>query len=255
MRKQISILLNFLKGLLFYYDANRFIFKHKLWHFLIFPGVIGIFYMLSLFLVGIVYFHDLSIYINNYIAPDFLQGEFMVIASLVFLWASAFFIGYVSYQQIILIFFSPILGHISNVIQKIETEEPRAKFSFIIAFKDFFRSIALNFGNIIRMVFFTLIACMSFFIPIIGLILPPALIILILSYYGGAGLIDFSLDKKEFSIKSSSKFNRRNRAMTTGVGFGFCAILLVPFIGWMAAPGYGTVAATLAAIDKIDKNN
>ena len=98
------------------------------------------------------------------------------------------------------------------------------------------------------------IASMFVFFPIVGLFVTPIMIILILSYYCGFGLIDFSLDRKEYSASDSSKFNRENRALTTGIGFGFCMLLFIPFLGWMTAPGYGAVASTLAAIEETDDN-
>ena len=33
---------------------------------------------------------------------------------------------------------------------------------------------------------------------------------------------------------------------------GFVLLLMIPVFGWFAAPGYGTVAATLAALEKIN---
>ena len=101
------------------------------------------------------------------------------------------------------------------------------------------------------MLLYTFLAWTLSFLPGVGVLISPPLILFINAYYGGFGLIDFTLERKRFSIKESFKFNQTHRGMTTGVGLGFVLLLMLPVIGWMMAPGYGTVAATLAAIEKI----
>lgn len=252
MKKIVEEILFFLKGVFFYYDANRFIIEHRLWRYLIFPGILGIFYMLLLSLTGIFFFPDLADILNQYVTLTFISKNVSFAIILIMLWIVLLGISYVSYQQIILIGFSPILGHISNVTEQIKINEQKPSFSIIESIKDGFRSSLFNIKNIIRMAFFGAIAAMTLFLPIVGLISVPVLIFLILSYYGGSGLVDFTLERKQYTMKESSRFNRENRALTTGVGFGFCLILLIPFLGWMVAPGYGTVAATLAAMETIE---
>ncbi len=246
------IITEFIKGILIYFKANRVIFKHKLWPYLLIPGIMSFCYVLFLVILGSIYFTDVSGYINEYWIPNFLKGDAMVIIVAVLLWILIVLIGYITYQQVVLILLSPLLGYISERVECLVCNTPPPDFNFQNLFKDIARSLIINVKNLGLMLAFTFSAWTLSIIPAIGIIVSTSLILLIQSYYGGFGLVDFTLERKRFSVKESFKFMRGNRGMATGVGMGFILLLMVPLAGWMAAPGYGTVAATLAALDKIN---
>lgn len=255
MLKKIDHIKYFIKGFSTYSTANKFIFRNKLWPYLLFPGIMSILYVSLLIIFGILYFPDFSNFINTHLIPGFLKGSAMTIVTLFLLWIFAILIGYISYQQVVLILFSPVLGYISEIVEKIVCNESPPDFNWKHFIKDIYRSFIINIKNMILMMVFTFLAWILSIFPVIGMMISPPLILLIHSYYGGFGLIDFTLERRRYSIKDSFEFNRKNRGLTTGVGFGFILLLMLPIIGWMMAPGYGTVAATLAAIEKINESH
>ncbi len=107
--------------------------------------------------------------------------------------------------------------------------------------------------NMFLTVILTLSAWLTVFIPIIGMMISPVLIILIQSFYDGFGLVDYTLERKRYSVKKSIQFAGENRGRVIGVGMGFMFLIMIPVLGWLTAPTYGTVAATLAALDKMNK--
>ncbi len=246
------IITEFFKGILIYLKANRVIVKHKLWPYLLIPGAMSFCYVLFLIILGSVFFSDISGYINAHWLPGFLQGDAMVVIVAVLLWIFMVLVGYITYQQVVLILFSPVLGYISERVEFLICNKAPPDFNLQNLIKDIIRSLIINFKNLGLMLVFSLLALMVSIVPVIGAIISTSLILLIQSYYGGFGLMDFTLERKRYSVKESFEFNRGNRGLTTGVGMGFILLLVVPVMGWMTAPGYGTVAATLAALEKIN---
>ena len=45
---------------------------------------------------------------------------------------------------------------------------------------------------------------------------------------------------------------KRRTGCSTGVGAGYILLMLIPLVGWMFAPTFGTVAGTLVAIDELE---
>lgn len=242
---------SFFSGLFYYYHANVFIFKHRLWPYLILPGVMSICYILLVIFLGISYFPEVSDYLNNRVIPPSIEGETTLFFLMFLLWIFAILLLYLSYQQIVLILFSPILGYLSERVEKIAVGEEPPPFRMVHLVKDIIRSLVINTINMMIMLFCVLLAWSVSFIPIFGVMISPILILLIQAYYGGFGLTDFTLERRRFSIKESFQYNRKNRMLVTGIGMGFILLLMIPVFGWMAAPGYGTVSATLSATNNL----
>jgi len=242
-----------LAGIISYKKANQVILKYRLWPWLAIPGILSFCYILILAILGVIYFSGMSEYVNEKWIPGFISGDTTYVIVSIFLWLFLIIIGYLSYQQIVLIFFSPVLGFLSEIVEKrIYNQEP-PQFQIKDFFQDIMRSLIINLRNIGWMLFFTLMAWLIGIVPLIGAILSPGLIFLIQSYYGGFGLIDYTLERKRYTVSESIDFAHKNRARVTGVGMGFILLLLIPLIGWFFAPGYGATAATLAVLEKINQ--
>ncbi|MFO7557359.1 MAG: EI24 domain-containing protein [Desulfobacterales bacterium] len=240
-------------GITSYKKANQVISEYRLWPWLAIPGILSLCYILMLAILGVIYFSGMSEYVNENWIPGFIRGDTMVVIVSILLWLFLIVIGYLSYQQIVLIFFSPILGFLSEIVEKRVYNQEPPQFQIKNFFRDIIRSFVINARNIGWMLFLTLMAWLVGIFPLIGAILSPLLIFVIQSYYGGFGLIDYTLERKRYTVSESIDFVHKNRAMVTGVGMGFILLLLIPLIGWFFAPGYGAAAATLAALEKINQ--
>ncbi|MFW5636971.1 MAG: EI24 domain-containing protein, partial [Thermodesulfobacteriota bacterium] len=153
----------------------------------------------------------------------------------------------------VLILFSPVLSYISEVTESRVYGTAGPTFSLRTLLQDLWRSILINLRNLARMVVLVLLAWLLVLLPLIGAVISASLIFLIQAYYNGFALMDYTLERKRFSVKDSVRFARSNRPRVIGVGIGFMSMMLIPVLGWFAAPTYGTVAATLGALDRIDR--
>jgi CysZ protein len=205
-----------------------------------------------LVIIGIFFFSDISVYINQNYIPGFLQGKVMEIIVKIILWLFMLLAGYISYKEVVLILFAPVLGYLSERVEILIYNNTPPPFIIKNLIADIIRSLTLSMRNIIFMLPLTIAAWFVAFIPVIGTIISPVLLITIQSYYGGSGLVDYTLERNRYSVRESIEFARSNRGRITGVGMGFVVLLMIPIFGWFAAPGYGTVAATLATLEKIN---
>jgi CysZ protein len=245
----------FFKGLGAYGKAHRTISKYKLWSYIIFPGIISLFYILMLIAVGGIYFPSLSNYINARLIPDFMKGEAMKAVTAVLLWIFLLLMGYITYKQVVLIFLSPILSYLSEVTEKAVYSQPSPDLNFKDLIKDLVRGIVINVRNLFFMIILMIPAWMLVIIPLVGAVISPVLMFLIQFYFDGFSLMDYTLERKRYSVKESIRFARNNRPRVIGVGMGFMLMFIIPLVGWFTAPAYGTVAATLAALEKIEETS
>jgi len=252
--KAIS-LREFFAGIGAYRKAHRVIVRHRLWAYVIFPGIMSLCYIMLLIAVGRIYFGDVSDHINRHWLPPLIKGDATEIITSILLWVLLFILTYITYKYVILIIFSPILTQLSEVTEKVICNEPAPDFSFKYFVRDIFRGLIINLRNVFRVLSMSFLAWLMAFIPVAGPPVSITLIFLIQSFYDGFGLTDYTLERKRYSVRESIVFVRRNRSRITGVGSGFMLLLLVPVAGWFTAPTYGTVAATIAALEKISEND
>jgi len=113
-------------GIISYKKANQVILKYKLWPWLAIPGILSFCYILILTILGVIYFSGMSEYVNEKWIPGFISGGTTFVIVSILLWLFLIIIGYLSYQQIVLIFFSPILSFLSEIVEKrIYNQEPQ----------------------------------------------------------------------------------------------------------------------------------
>ncbi|RJP78363.1 MAG: hypothetical protein C4522_13245 [Desulfobacteraceae bacterium] len=238
-------------GLAIYKKAHRMIAEQKLWPWIMLPGVMSLGYLLFLAILGMTILPGFSAYINQNWIPGFMSGQATYTMVSILMWLFLVIIGYLSYQQVVLICFSPILGFLSEMVETRMHDLTPPRFTFQDFFQDILRGLAINMRNFGWMLFLTAMAWLFGLVPLVGTMVSPVLILLVQSYYSGFGLVDYTLERKRFSVGGSIAFVHHHRARVTGVGMGFICMLLIPLIGWFFAPGYGTVAATLSALEKI----
>lgn len=248
----MSFIKELLQGVRSYFEANRVIVKYNLWPYIVIPGIISLCYIILLIVMGVIYFGDISGYVNNHWIPARIKGGTIMMLTNILLWMMMMLIGYVSYKHIVLIFNAPLLSYLSEVVEKAVYNQPAPDFTLKNLVKDIIRGLIINIRNLVMTIILTFLAWLLMFIPIIGVSVSTPLIFLIQFFYNGFGLIDYTLERKRYSVRESITFVHNNRPMVIGVGIGFMVLITIPVIGWFTAPAYGTVAATLTALEKID---
>ena len=242
--------------------AHTFIRKHNLWHFVLFPGVLNLLLFITLLIwlhknvgywvdsffnwecseeEGIAYLFCITFYSSviaiKYLLVWFVKGVFIMFYLLV-------------YKNVILIIYSPFIAFL---IEKVDQKNKGIELPFYLKqfIEDTVRGIKIVVRNLLLellCVFFILLITL---IPVINLF-QPILFWIVSAYFIGFSMMDYSLERKQLTAKSSVDFIKRNKLMATGIGSIFQLMYFVPLIGWMFAPTYAAVAAYFA-IEELER--
>jgi CysZ protein len=234
-----------------YSDAHNFIRKHKLWKWIIIPGII---YTL-LFAAGIYFF-----WISSGNAVTWLSKQIGVEAWLQKQrseWLSFLFVMINMMLQIILVFFyfslfkyvflivgSPVFAYLSEKTSSI-IEGRDFPFSFKQLMKDAWRGSKLAVRNTLWQTVYMILLFFLAFIPLVGWA-TPMIALFIECYYYGFSMMDYSCERNKLSSSASIDFIGRHRGLAIGNGLIFYLMHGLLIVGWILAPAYAVVAATLS---------
>ena len=90
------------------------------------------------------------------------------------------------------------------------------------------------------------------FIPVIGWI-TPLIGLMVECYYLGFSMLDYSSERHKLSTSQSIAFIGKHKGLAIGNGMVFFLMHLIPVLGWVLAPGYAVIAATISLYG--DKEN
>jgi CysZ protein len=272
----MSEIINFFKGIRYFFSSFGLIFEKGLWHFLLYPVIIRILFFL---LISIGLFslqetiensikdllsmkniplegHHLS-WLKNIItpSPSWISGLLASIFSIIVLWTLSIMNKYV-----VLIIISPVLAILSERTEEKLTGK-KFTFDFLQFIKDILRAILIAIRNMSLEYLLFFGGFFLLIIPVFGAILFGAyqLFLLLMSwYFFGFSMIDYSSERHRFSTRKSIALGRKNKGVLTGIGFCYWSFITIPifgsWIGFTFAPILGAVGATAAFID-INKNN
>jgi CysZ protein len=65
-------------------------------------------------------------------------------------------------------------------------------------------------------------------------------------YYYGFSMLDYSCERHNLSPSQSIEYISKHKGLAIGNGMVFFLMHLVPVIGWVLAPAYAVVAATIS---------
>ncbi|MBS1496070.1 MAG: EI24 domain-containing protein [Bacteroidetes bacterium] len=242
-----------------FFDAHRFIVKNKLWKWIIIPGI---FYSI-LFIAGVYLF-----WVSSNSAIEFIllkTGVRNWLDSMHDSWLSFFFIvGQVILRLVLLLFYfslfkfifliigSPVFAYLSEKTESI-IEGKDFPFNFKQLIKDIMRGIRIALRNILwQTVYIITILILSFF-PLVGWV-APLVALLVECYYFGFSMLDYSSERNKLSAAQSIQLIGRHKGLAIGNGLVFYLLNLIPVIGWLFAPSYAVIAATLSLISARKKN-
>ena len=234
-----------------YFQAHRFIIKHKLWRWILIPGIL----YTTLFMVGMYFFSQTS---SNFIEWIILEtglkqwlekinssflGFLFTMGSLL-LWLILMLFYFSLFKYLFLIIGSPIFAFLSEKTEAI-IEGREFPFSFAQFLNDIKRGVRLAARNSLWQTVYVLSILFLSLIPIIGW-LTPILAILVECYYYGFSMLDYSMERHKKSPAESIFFIGSHKGLAVGNGLVFYFMHLLPFVGWILAPAYSVVAATLS---------
>jgi CysZ protein len=236
-----------------FFDAHKFIVKNKLWKWIIVPGIV---YCL-LFSIGIYFFGVTSYQLvqlillktgikawlesmqNGWLNLLVIVGQGIIISVLFLFYFSLF-------KFLFLIIGSPVFAYLSEKTESI-LEGKDYPFNFKQLIKDILRGIRIALRNIVWQTVYIIPILILSFIPLIGWI-APLVALMVECYYFGFSMLDYSSERNKLSASQSIEFIGRHKGLAIGNGLIFYIMHLVPFIGWIFAPSYAVIAATLSLV-------
>jgi CysZ protein len=233
-----------------YFQAHRFIKKHKLWKWILIPGII----YSVLFVIGMYYFmHTSSQFIEwlslktglkNWL--DTLSGflGFIFTMGSLLLWLILLLFYFSLFKYLFLIIGAPVFAYLSEKTEAI-IEGKDIPFNFRQLLKDIIRGIKLSARNSLWQTVYTLSILLLSLIPILGW-LTPVLAVLIECYYYGFSMLDYSMERHKKTPAESIFYVASHKGLAIGNGLVFYLLHFLPIIGWVLAPAYAVVAATLS---------
>ena len=234
-----------------YYHTHRFIIKHRLWKWILIPGFI---YAL-LFCAGIYLF-----VVSSNSAIDFMLQKsgvaewmekmqnswlsFLLIFGQIILNLILLLFYFSLFKYVFLIIGSPLFAYLSEKTESI-IEGKEYPFNFKQLIKDIVRGIRLALRNIVWQTVYTVSILILSFIPVIGWV-TPLLALLVECYYLGFSMLDYSCERNKLSTTQSIAFIGRHKGLAIGNGIVFYLMHFMPILGWLLAPSYAVIAATIS---------
>ncbi|MBS1510529.1 MAG: EI24 domain-containing protein [Bacteroidetes bacterium] len=234
-----------------YFQAHRFINKHGLWKWIIIPGLI----YCILFVTGIWLFLKSSNYAIELVLLKTGLKEWIQKMENSWLNWLVIFAGFILYLVLLLFYFSlfkylflivgsPLFAYLSEKTEAI-MEGTDYPFSFSQLIKDILRGIRIAFRNMLWQTVYALSIFILSFIPLVGWI-TPLIALMVECYYFGFSMLDYSSERHKLSPSQSIAFIGQHRGLAIGNGMVFYLMHLLPIVGWLLAPSYAVIAATIS---------
>lgn len=233
-----------------YFKAHRFIKENKLWKWILIPGIL---YTL-LFTISLYYFSSTSTeFIEWFILKAGLKSwiekvndgsvSFLLTFGTMVIWFISLMLYFSLFKYLFLIIGSPIFAYLSEKTAAIMegNHQPINSRQLLIDSK---RGIQLAVRNSFWQTIYILSILIVSLLPVVGW-LTPFLVLIIECYYYGFSMVDYSLERKKMSATQSRFFISNHKGVAIGNGMVFYMFHLLPIIGWVLAPAYAVVAATL----------
>ena len=239
--------LTFFDGLGAWGTALKFLYKHRLWRYLVWTAVIAISYFILLIYVGFSVVPVLGELLHAQFQAEFSETWLQMIAVVLYV-----MVGFVTWKHITLFLATPILSKLSEEVIRLTANETPEEAPALWGIK---RNVFLTVRHIFWEIVLTILALVTTFIPIAGAISAPFLSFVVQSYYAGAGLSDNPLEQNRLNYRRTNKFTRKYRSFHIGLGTGFVLLSMIPFLGWMLAPTLGTIASAIALQPVLEVSN
>lgn len=227
-------------------DAHRFILQHKLWKWVLIPGLL---YSI-LFVTGVYFFGKSATDVVEYIThilrlSDWSQqfqnsflGFLFTFAGIIF-WLTLLLFYFSFLKYVCLIIGAPLFSYLSrkteNILLGREGSEATGS-------KESARGIKIAIRNCGWQTVYLVALLILSLIPVVGWVTP--LIVLFMEcYYFGFSMVDYGLARQGFGTSQSTEFIGRHKGLAMGNGILFYLMhLVIPL-----APAYAIVAGTLTA--------
>lgn len=148
------------------------------------------------------------------------------------------------FKYLFLIIGSPVFAYLSEKTTSI-IEGREFPTTFWQLAKDAWRGSKLALRNTIWQTVYLILLFFLSFVPLVGWI-TPLIALFIECYYYGFSMMDYSCERNQMSPGATVEFMGRHKGLAIGNGLLFYLMHGIIFVGWILAPAYAVVAATLS---------
>jgi len=148
------------------------------------------------------------------------------------------------FKYLFLIIGSPVFAYLSEKTESL-IEGKTFPFEAGQFFKDIYRGVGIAVRNTLWQTVYTISVLIISLIPVIGWA-TPVLALFIECYYFGFSMLDYSGERNKLSVAHSIEFIGSHKGLAIGNGMVFYLMHGLPVIGWIFAPSYAVIAATLS---------
>ncbi len=243
---------DFTDGIISYGKAYRLIARHKLWYYMVVPGIASVILGLSIIYSAYLLSDNVTALLTSVYPETWWGASIVANISAVFSWILLGITGLLGYRIILMAlvapFMSPLAARIQSEITGVPVHDPQ--FLSFTNFRLILRGATLSLRNVLKELWYVVWLLILGLIPVIGWFSVIA-IFFVQSFYSGFGNLDYSLEKY-YGIAESKKFAARYRWLAVGNGAAFLMLLAVPIIGFFVAPALSVAAATVESVKRID---
>ena len=234
-----------------YFKAHEFIQKHKLWKWILIPGIL----YAVLFGVSMYFFSQSATAVIEYLSTETglqswinkLQDSwigFLFTMGGVMLWLVLMLLYFSLFKYIWLIIGSPVFSFLSEKTASI-IEGKTFDFQLKQYLSDVVRGVKVAVRNTLwQTVYIISIILLSLF-PFIGWA-SPMIAIALECYYYGFSMLDYSCERQKMSVEKSIDFIGKHKGLAIGNGIVFYLLHSIIIVGWVVAPAYAVIAATIS---------
>jgi CysZ protein len=174
---------------------------------------------------------------NEWLSFLFVMAGLILRIVLVFFYFSLF-------KYLFLIIGSPVFAYLSEKTESIlEGKDFPLDMKQLI--QDALRGIRLALRNTLWQTVYVVSLLLLSLIPLVGWI-TPVIALFVECYYYGSSMLDYSLERHKLTYAQSINYIGRHKGLAIGNGLMFYLMHGFIIIGWVLAPAYAVVAATLS---------
>jgi CysZ protein len=234
-----------------YFKAHQFISKHRLWKWILIPGIV----YLLLFCISMYFFGKSATNVIEYMSiktgistwlhkmQNSWLGFFFTLGGIM-IWLLLMFFYFSLFKYLWLIIGSPVFAYLSEKTEAL-LEGREYPFNLKQLLKDMLRGIKLALRNALWQTVYTVSILILSFIPVVGWV-TPVISMFVECYYYGFSMLDYSCERHKLSPSQSVAFISNRKGLAIGNGLGFYLMHCLPIVGWVLAPAYAVIAATIS---------
>ena len=234
-----------------YVKAHHFISKHRLWKWILIPGIVYLLlFCVSMYLFGrsatsVIEYLSITTGIHDWLhkMQNSWLGFFFTLGGIM-IWLLLMFFYFSLFKYLWLIIGSPVFAYLSEKTESL-LEGKEYPFNLKQLLKDMLRGIKLALRNALWQTVYTVSILLLSFIPVVGWV-TPVVSLFVECYYYGFSMLDYSCERHKLSPSQSVAFISNRKGLAIGNGIGFYLMHCIPVVGWVLAPAYAVVAATIS---------